>query len=382
MRTTEAVSRDTLEEYEAFVSASPFGHFMQSSHWADVKDNWRWDALICRDGDGRIRGSMALLCKKVPLDGGCFIYSPRGPVCDMMDEDTVLALLGGARAYARRHRAVALKVDPDVEDSSGYVAALFQKAGLRHGKPLSHSGCIQPRGVFRVDLYGQTQERLLAQCRPKTRYNIRLAGRRGVTVRQGTVEDLGEFTRLMRQTGLRDGFPTRNERYFEKIMLSFGEKVHLYMADYEGVPIAGTLALTYGDKSWYLYGASGNEHREVMPNYRLQWEMMQAALQDGCVCYDMRGVPGDKPSVPGQSTYGLYRYKKGFGGRWMTFCGEWDDVLRPAAYGLMALGLRLRQGRAQAALRVKRARIRLHRSGGGGAKKEKGFEKNYGEEFV
>lgn len=146
-------------------------------------------------------------------------------------------------------------------------------------------------------------------------------------------EAVPDFARLMLETGVRDGFVTREASYFENMLDNLGEHARLYMAYYEGQAIAGTLAIWYGDKVWYLYGASSNEHRNLMPNYMLQWSMIEWAVEKGCRIYDFRGVPGrvgeDHP------LYGLYKFKLGFGGDYCGVVGErmwcsippvnWDD---------------------------------------------------------
>ena len=175
---------------------------------------------------------------------------------------------------------------------------------------------------------GKTEEELLNSFESKWRYNIRLAMRKGVTVRICGPEMLEDFYRIMVETGMRDNFVTRPLSYFRRMMDSMGEHLRLYMAFYEDKPIAGTLAIHYGDKVWYLYGASSNSYRNVMPNYLLQWEMMRWALAEGCTLYDFRGVSGDLS--PDNPLYGLYRFKKGFGGEFTEFCGEFELCLKPA----------------------------------------------------
>ena len=138
---------------------------------------------------------------------------------------------------------------------------------------------IQPKFVFRLDIAGKTEEELLASFTQKHRYNIRLAGRKGVEVRVCGQEMVHDFTQIMIETGMRDNFVTRNEAYFAHLLDNLGEHARLYMAFYEGKPIAGTLAIWFGDKVWYLYGASSNEHRNLMPNYLLQWNMIQWAVK-------------------------------------------------------------------------------------------------------
>ena len=134
----------------------------------------------------------------------------------------------------------------------------------------------------------------------------------------------------MLTTGVRDGFVTRQPEYFADMLDNLGQHCRLYMAFHEGKPIAGTLAIHYGDKVWYLYGASSNEHRNLMPNYLLQWRMIQWAVETGCRVYDFRGVSGDVSED--NPLYGLYRFKQGFGGEFTEFIGEMDYVVSPVVY--------------------------------------------------
>ena len=178
---------------------------------------------------------------------------------------------------------------------------------------------------------GKTEEELLANFHQKWRYNIRLAERKGVTVRICGKEMVPAFSDLMLTTGVRDGFVTRKPEYFAAMLDNLGEHARLYMAfDPNDTPIAGTLAIHYGDKVWYLYGASSNEHRNLMPNYLLQWRMIQWAVETNCRIYDFRGVSGDVSED--NPLYGLFRFKQGFGGDFTEFVGEMDLVLSPVIY--------------------------------------------------
>ena len=177
----------------------------------------------------------------------------------------------------------------------------------------------------------QDEDEIMAGFHQKWRYNIRLAARKGVTVKVCGKEMVPAFAELMLTTGVRDGFVTRKPEYFSAMLDNLGEHARLYMAfDPEGTPIAGTLAIWYGDKVWYLYGASSNEHRNLMRNYLLQWSMIQWAVEKGCRMYDFRGVSGDVSED--NPLYGLFRFKQGFGGDFTEFVGEMDLVLSPAVY--------------------------------------------------
>ena len=164
---------------------------------------------------------------------------------------------------------------------------------------------------------------------------------------------LDDFSRIMDETGARDGFIVRSRSYFKKMLDCLGGHARLYMAFYEDKPVAGTLAIAYGDKVWYLYGASSNQYRNVMPNYLLQWEMIRWAIERGAAIYDFRGVSGDLS--PDNPLYGLYRFKRGFNGEFCEFIGELNLVLRPAAYVLIEKGQHLYRS-LRRRLYVKRAR--------------------------
>ena len=173
----------------------------------------------------------------------------------------------------------------------------------------------------------RTEENLLNSFESKTRYNIRLAMRKGVEVKICGDEAVDDFSRIMNETGERDHFIVRNADYFRSILRELGDDARIYMAYHEGTPIAGTLAIHFAGKVWYLYGASSNQSRNLMPNYLLQWEMIRWAVETGCFLYDFRGVSGDLS--PENPLYGLYRFKKGFMGDFTEFLGEYDYVLKP-----------------------------------------------------
>ncbi|MGM9557741.1 MAG: lipid II:glycine glycyltransferase FemX [Oscillospiraceae bacterium] len=327
----EIITEKTLSEYEAFVQSHPKGNFAQSFLWGKQKPMWRWQAVAVRGTDGKIKGTLALMTRPVPVIGRTLMYGCRGPVCDLDDRETLAELIEGAKALAKENRAYVIKIDPDVPSSNTHFAGLLHELGFRGKEGGKNFEAIQPRYVFRLNVEGKTEDELLAGFHQKWRYNIRLAERKGVTVRICGKEMVPAFSELMLTTGVRDGFVTRKPEYFAAMLDNLGEHCRLYMAfDPAGTPIAGTLAIHYGDKVWYLYGASSNEHRNLMPNYLLQWRMIQWAVETGCRVYDFRGVSGDVSED--NPLYGLYRFKQGFGGEFTEFIGELDLVLSPVVY--------------------------------------------------
>ena len=225
-------------------------------------------------------------------------------------------------------------MEPDIKKNDKEFREIVEKIGYKvKDDAKDFKDEIQPRFVFRLDIKGKTEDEILAGCHQKTRYNIRLAKRKGVEIREGNREDLKDFHKIMIETGSRDGFIIRSLEYFEKMYDELAPKhMKVLMAYYEGKPISGIIPIMYGNKTWYLYGASSNEHRNLMPNYLLQWEMIRQAIQNGCDVYDFRGVSGVVDESHPQ--YGLYRFKKGFGAEFTEFIGEVYLPFKPLTYKL------------------------------------------------
>lgn len=316
-----------VSEYEAFIEKCPKGNFAQSVKWGRVKKEWKFYGVISRDAAGEIRGVMSLLVRKIPALPTSLMYAPRGPVCDVHDKETLADLLEGAKQIAKQNKSYIIKMDSDVKSDDTEFVTIMQQLGFSMPRETKNFEGVQPRYVFRLPLEGRNDEQLMESYHSKTRYNIRLAIKKGVEVKRTDKSALADFTRIMKETGERDNFITRGQGYFERIIDELGENARLYMAYLEGKPIAGTLAIGYGDKVWYLYGASSNQYRNVMPNYLLQAAMIHWAVERGARIYDFRGVSGD--ISPDNPLYGLYRFKKGFNGEFTEFVGEMNMVLRP-----------------------------------------------------
>lgn len=318
------------EKYVEFLQSHKKGHFLQSPEWAKLKSEWTNEVLLVEDEKGNIKGSMSILIRKVPYFKSTMMYSPRGPVCDIHDKEVIKELVAGIKELAQKYNAFILKVDPDVPSSDEEFKTIVKECGFKIKENVKDfTEVIQPRYVFRLNVENKTEEELLKSFHEKTRYNIRLSGRKGVTVRDGKKEDLKDFYKIMQETGTRDDFLIRPLQYFEKMYDDLGpDYLRLIMADYEGKPISGVIAIYYGDKVWYLYGASSNSHRNVMPNYLLQWEMIKWALEKKCRIYDFRGVSGHVDEHHPQ--YGIYKFKKGFNGEFVEFVGELNMIFKPA----------------------------------------------------
>jgi lipid II:glycine glycyltransferase (peptidoglycan interpeptide bridge formation enzyme) len=173
----------------------------------------------------------------------------------------------------------------------------------------------------------------------KTRYNIRLAGRKGIHIRQGDNTDLADLYRMYADTSLRGGFAIRGERYYQTLWGIFMREgldqvidahAQPIIAEYDSAPVAGAVFFRFKDRAWYLHGMSLLDHSEKMGSYLVQWEGMRWAKANGCIIYDMWGAPDRfQKSDP---MWGVYRFKSGFGGRVLRTVGAWDYPVKPVLY--------------------------------------------------
>lgn len=320
------------KEYQEFLEKHEKGHYAQSLEWAKIKNEWQNEIIIIRDNQGNIKGSMSILIRKLPYINQSLMYSPRGPVCDVDDEETFRKLIEEADILAKKYKAFMLKMDPDILASNQNFKNMAKKYGFKVEEKIKDvNTLLQPRYVFRLDLKGKTEEEVFNSFHSKTRYNIRLATRKGVTLREGTKCDLDEFQKILETTGSRDDFYIRKKEYFEKFFDSFDEKhLKLVFAEYENKPISCVLNIFYGNKEWYLYGGSSNEHRNLMSTYLLQWEMIKQAIERNMDCYDFRGVCATDEKHYNE---GLYRFKKGFNADFVEFM-DMHKIYNPAIYFL------------------------------------------------
>lgn len=327
------VTKETEQEYTEFLESHERCNFQQSLEWGKVKTNWIKEVVLAEDENHKIIGSICVWIRKMPIFGN-MMYSSRGPVCDIHDKKVLEQLTDGIKELGKKYNAFVLRMEPDIKKDDQEFRNIVEEIGYKiKDDAKDFKDEIQPRFVFRLDIKGKTEDEVLAGCHQKTRYNIRLAKRKGVVVKEGTREDLKDFHKIMIETGSRDGFIIRSLDYFEKMYDELAPKhMKLLMAYYEDKPISGIIPIMYGNKTWYLYGASSNQHRNLMPNYLLQWEMIRQAIQNKCDIYDFRGVSGVVDETHPQ--YGLYRFKKGFGAEFTEFIGEVYWPFKPLTYKL------------------------------------------------
>ncbi|MBC8570479.1 lipid II:glycine glycyltransferase FemX [Zongyangia hominis] len=331
MSALEFLSPQNLMEYEDFVTHHPQGTFMQSYRWAKVKSNWICSIIVSRDKeDQRIVGSMMVLVKKAPVFGASILYAPRGPLCPPDAPEVLEDLMAGVQMVAKKYNGFLLKIDPYVEETDEAFISLCTNLGFRYQPDQKDLTTVQTRINYMLDIAGKTPEEVFAGFHSKCRYNIRVALRHGVQCLVQDKSHLPEFYKLYQITAERDGFTPRPLAYFERLLKSMQSAARLYLCYYEGEPVSGAIAVNYAGKTCYLYGASDNDHRNVMPNYLMQWEMIQWAIETGCHTYDFQGIPFyDDPE---SSYYGIYRFKKSFQGKVVKLVGDFDFILRPNLY--------------------------------------------------
>ena len=324
------VNEENIWKYNEFLEKHDRCNFQQSVAWGRVKEAWTNEIVLAEDKDGNIVGSISVLIRKIPIFGN-MMYVSRGPICDIHDKKVLSDLTDGLKELAKKYKAFVLKMEPDIKSDDKDFREIVKELGYKiKDDAKDFSEAIQPRYVFRLDLKGKTEDEVFKAFHQKTRYNVRLATKKGVVIKEGKREDLKDFHEIMKITGKRDDFIIRPLSYFEKMYDELGEHVHLLMAYYEDKPISGIFNIDYGNKVWYLYGASSNEHRNLMPNYLLQWEGIKYAIVNGKDMYDFRGVVGVVDESHPQ--YGLYRFKKGFDAEFTEFIGEIYLNFKPIVY--------------------------------------------------
>ena len=300
-------NQQELLRYTAFVRSSPWTVATQDPGWFSVKEGWAGEGVYLENDAGEITAALSIIFKAV-AGGRCLAYAPRGPVCDIHDAELVLRLIKEAEPVLQKHRAFVLRIDPEVPYDEALDELYRQRGLLVRNRGFNKHQLIQPRFNMMLDIRGKSWEELMASFSEKTRYNIRLAQRKGVTVRWShDPADIVLFHEIYKATCVRDKIGARPLEYFTRMLEAYpGDLLRVYVAEHEGEALSAAITLNYGRKMWYLYGASSNEKRNLMPNYAMQAEMIRWALQEKKELYDFGGV------FVLDKTNGLYKFKEGF----------------------------------------------------------------------
>jgi lipid II:glycine glycyltransferase (peptidoglycan interpeptide bridge formation enzyme) len=263
----------------------------------------------------------------VPLQLGHLAYIPKGPVLDWSDKPVRDAFFMQLHRQLRMRGAIALRMELgqvcESEESNAIREYLMEQQHMQSVR------AVQPLRSIVLDIT-LDEAMLLAQMKEKWRYNVRLAARKGVTVRVAeTIEDVHDWYRLLETTGERDQFGIHTLAYYIQVWRTFAprDEVRLLLAEHDGKLLAGIFVSVFAQQGIYLYGASSNEQRQLMPNYLLQWEAIRWAKSRGATSYDFWGIPDTDASD--EAMAGVYRFKSGWGGRVVQFKGNYEYVYRP-----------------------------------------------------
>jgi lipid II:glycine glycyltransferase (peptidoglycan interpeptide bridge formation enzyme) len=322
------VPPDGRDDWNAFVAASPYGHTLQSWEWGELKERTGWQAIrLALAEDGEYRAAAQVLIRDLPLGAGRVAYVPKGPVLEYGDTALLGHMLAVLRDLARAEGVLSLKVEPEVTEPYHHLSELLDR-GLRPASP------VQMRSTIWVDLTAGEDE-MLARQKQKTRYNIRLAAKKGVTVASGGPDDLIEWYRVFALTAARDGFSIHSLDYYRQVLAILGERdmARLLLARHEGDLLAGIIVFCFGHTAQYMYGASSNEKRNLMAPYLVQWEGMRWARGRGACVYDLWGIPDRLDES--EDLWGVYRHKRGYGGEIVRYIGAYDLVQAPIRHWAM-----------------------------------------------
>ena len=307
----------SLSDWNQFLSKHPNAHLLQTGEWGELKSAFGWKSVRLVNGN---EGAQ-ILFRKLSL-GLTIGYIPKALFSPELwpEIDRV----------SNQNRAILLKLEPDLWS--------HQKSDFGNPTLRTSPHNIQPPRSIIVDIK-ESEEAILARMKQKTRYNIRLAEKKGVTVRPW--DDLESFYKMMLVTAGRDGFGVHSRAYYQRAydLLYPKQMGEILVAEYEGKPLAALFAARNGNRAYYLYGASTDEERNRMPAYLLQWEAMKWAKARGCEEYDLWGVPDEEESTleanfetRQEGLWGVYRFKRGFGGELKRAVQAMDRVYQPLLY--------------------------------------------------
>lgn len=320
------VAKEDYDKYTRFLEEHDHSHFMQSVEWADFKKNQKSFLLLSLDENSNVCGVMLMFMQSVRHTGKNFLYAPRGPVCDRNNTEVLEELLEEAKKIAQENGAYKLTLDPDITTSDIKWLECFEKMGARIGENKQQNGILQPLSVFRIDV-DKTDDELMASYHSKARYSVRTSIKSGAVCRVGNRNDIPVFCELLANTAKNDGFTARGCEYFYDMHDAMGaDRFKVFVVEYEGIPIAASVLLKYGRKTWHMYAGSSDEYKETLPNFLMQWEMQRWSRDNEAYLYDMRGIAGEGDKLT--PIEGLVRFKKRFGGELCSFVGRIDLIYK------------------------------------------------------
>ncbi|MDE2952537.1 MAG: peptidoglycan bridge formation glycyltransferase FemA/FemB family protein [Chloroflexota bacterium] len=333
---TLAVQRPNPEDWDHFVRSQARAHLLQLAAWGRLKSQFGWGAQIVALSDGgEIVAGASVLLKDLPLGLGRMAYLPRGPY---VSDKSHYALLW--EAIRSETGAAFLKVEAG--HFHDQPAPDFTAMGFA---PSPQS--IQPNNTVQINIRDD-EEIILKGMNQGTRRKVRKSLRAGLNYLRGSREDLEDFNRLMQLTSERNEFGVHSPEYYERVFdLFIPEHGALLLAKYKDRSLGAIMIFALGSTAWYFYGASSRENSNLYASYGLQWEAIQWAKARGCLCYDMWGIPDhDHETLESQfqersdGLWGVYGFKRGWGGQICRATGSWDLAFNPFVYSAYRTALK------------------------------------------
>lgn len=322
--------------WDEFVSQSENGSFLQSWSWGELekkegKKIWRF-AVYSDKTKQKIQAAVLLVKNDLPL-GYSFLYSPMGPVMGLDNLHLQIGKELMAKIYliSKAEKAIFLRFEPKT-DPSEKIPIGFEKGPA-----------VQPRDTQILDI-SNIENEILANMHSKTRYNIRLAERKGVSIKisNNNQKDMDDFYKLVEETSARERIIPHGKKHYQNILNVLGsDMARLFFAKYQNQAIAGAIGIYYGSKWVYVHGASSNEFRNLMAPHLMQWEMIKTAKKQNIKYYDFGGIAPDE-SDENHPWAGITRFKKSFGGKSEHYLGSIDFPYRQGLYNLYLLRRKLK----------------------------------------
>lgn len=325
------------EEREKFNQV--VGHPLQSWEWGEFRKTT--GTKVSRIGffdQGKLQKALQVTFHPLPgpLSDRTVGYFPKG---DMPDQEQIHAL----KEVGKQHNALFIKMEPNVGQKVGVPSAhtpikqFLEDNGAVPGRPLF------TKHTFQLDL-NKSEEKLFSSLESKTRYNVRVAIKKGVEIfENSTAEGMEQYIKILEETTKRQGFYAHSPDYFRKMWQSFGntDMIRIFNAVYEDTILVSWVLFLYNGVLYYPYGASRAVHRNVMASNLMMWEMITYGKKQGCRQFDMWGSLGPEPN-PNDPWYGFHKFKSGYGGDLIEFLGSYDLVLDPGLYKLFRIAENLR----------------------------------------
>lgn len=335
-------------QWDLYLLDLPQPHFLQSSQWAQVKEKLGWKAFfkIWKTDENDIIAGALILERQIKIPflpiRAAIQYIPKGPLVDWENKHLIVKVLADLQKFARDRKVIFVKIDPDVyienpiltntkgnySMNSQNVLSAFSERSWRFS-----DSQVQFQNSMWIDLR-LSDEQLLANMKQKTRYNVRLAQKKGIKIRVADTKEYPLLYQMYAQTSIRDQFVIRPASYYLDLWEKFSQAGYCeaLLAEYEGLAVAGIMLYYFGNRAFYVYGMSTDQYRNFMPTYAIQWEAIKRSKEKGMKFYDLWGAPAE--IIDSDPMYGVYRFKLGLGAELVKTIGGWDYISRPILFFL------------------------------------------------